>query len=668
MKIESKRPFVGGFSIYRAKEKVEELKKGDILKVPNNLLGFVVDNSLTKLRAFGDEHGCVWDVYYPKSKFDVTEYVFNELLLSDIDDRITFISEDKKQKVQIIKYKKNGHRFGDNNTRSVPPPPSYRQYNETEANYILCHEIKDQGVCFVPLSVKGDHVALYNDYGNDYDKNINACVPRIYDCYANSMPEPFMIEYAATGYYTISSFFDDNGNMISDIPETDNYGCLQDYIEVIYLHDTQQLYIYSTVYDLKEVFLPLVSNNKDSNLLSPKKSIIDNAIVYPSSFETDTKAMMENWYLKNYAVIDQNSIDNRDYGEVSDKVYIQRLKDISISIEMPFNQIVKSYIERYVKRGRTLVAQMLGMGKYYMPIFEEALERHQLPLELKYIPIIESGLNPNAVSSAGASGLWQLMPSTAKKLGLEVNSMVDECRDPYRSSEKAAKIFKQLFDTYHDWSLCIAAYNCGTSIVNKAIQRTGSVNADFWEIYNYLPKETRGYVPAFIAANYIMHYYREHGISPIITKPLVIDTVMVNYGVDFSQIAKVLNIPIEEIRIFNPQYCKDVIPGTPSHPYSLALPSQQIYSYIMVEKEISKYNSKQFEGRSPVQSGDVKTIVDDEVVDDRFLYHEVVEGENLTKIAKRYGVSVDVLKKANELKDDNIRIGTKLIVPKNNKK
>ena len=399
------------------------------------------------------------------------------------------------------------------------------------------------------------------------------------------------------------------------------------------------------------------------NVLELKHSITDNAIVYPSSFETDTKEMMENWYLKNYAVIDQNSIESRDYGEVSDKIYIQRLKDMPTSIEMPFNQIVKSYIERYVKRGRTLVAQMLGMGRYYMPIFEEALEKYQLPLELKYIPIIESALNPNAVSPAGAGGLWQFMPATGKGLGLELNSLVDERRDPYRSSEMAAKFFKQLYSTYGDWTLAIAAYNCGPGNVNKAIRRCGNEHPDFWEIYNYLPKETRGYVPGFIAATYAMTYYNEHNIRPTLTtKPLVIDTVHVNYRVNFSQIAQVLNIPVEEIRILNPQYRQDVIPGTPNHPYSLALPSQQIYSYIMAEPEIAKYHAKQFAGRSTVQPGDVKTIVDDEVVNEPFLYHEVVDGEYFEDIADRYGMQYDDLMELNGLTSTSLTPGQVLKV------
>ena len=396
------------------------------------------------------------------------------------------------------------------------------------------------------------------------------------------------------------------------------------------------------------------------NILSLKESITDNAIVYPSSFETDTKEMMENWYLKNYAIIDQSNIESRNYGEVSDAEYIRRLKKLPTVIEMPFNQIVKSYIERYVKRGRTLVAQMLGMCPYYMPIFEEALERHQMPLELKYIPIIESALNPTAVSPAGAGGLWQFMVATAKGNGLQVNSIIDERRDPYRSSEKAAVYFKKLYDTYHDWSLAIAAYNCGPGNVNKAIRRTGTEHPDFWEIYNYLPKETRGYVPAFIAANYVFTYYREHNINPTLTKkPLVIDTVQVNKRIYFSQISQVLNIPIEEIRILNPQYRNDVIPGD-AQPYSLALPSQQIYSYIMAEDKIANYHKRQFEPREVVQPGDIRSIVDDEVFDggnSKIVFHEVTDDEDFIDIADRYGMQYDDLMELNDLSSTNLKKG-----------
>ena len=251
----------------------------------------------------------------------------------------------------------------------------------------------------------------------------------------------------------------------------------------------------------------------DSSILSLKQSITDKAIVYPESFETDTKQMMQNWYLRNYAVLDDD-VENRKSNDVSDAVYIERLKKMPTEIEMPFNSVVKSYIQMYTQKRRTLVEAMLGMSLYYMPIFEQALEKEGLPLELKYLPVIESALNPNAVSRVGATGLWQFMIKTAKGLGLEVNSLVDERRDPYRSSEKAAKYLKELYSIYNDWSLAIAAYNCGPGNVNKALRRAGGSKKDFWEIYAFLPAETRGYVPAFIAANYVMTYFKAHNINP----------------------------------------------------------------------------------------------------------------------------------------------------------
>ena len=349
--------------------------------------------------------------------------------------------------------------------------------------------------------------------------------------------------------------------------------------------------------------ISLFAANDKKSILSIKESITDNDIVFPASFETDTKAMMENWYLQNYAILDKE-VENKSTGEVDEAEYIRRLKAIPSSIELPYNQVVRSYIDRYVKRNRTLVEQMLGMSLYYMPIFEQALEKEGLPLELRYIPVIESAMNPNAVSPAGAAGLWQFMLGTARGVGLEVNSLVDERRDPYRSSEKAAAYFKQLYEIYGDWSLAIAAYNCGPGNVNKAIRRASNPEKpDFWEIYNYLPRETRGYVPAFIAANYIMTYYKEHNISPSLAKkPLIVDTVSVSRRIHFRQISQVLNIPMEELRILNPQYRHDVIPGN-THPYSLALPSQQVYSFIMVEDSIAQFRNDLYANRDVVEPG-----------------------------------------------------------------
>lgn len=381
------------------------------------------------------------------------------------------------------------------------------------------------------------------------------------------------------------------------------------------------------------------------------KTIKEPATIVPRSAETDTKAMLEGWYLKNYVVLDYEA-DSKDSGDLSDEVLLQRLQALPTVIEMPLNSVVKNTIRYYAGR-KQLVENMLGLSLYYMPIFEEALERNGMPLELRYLPVIESALVPTAVSRAGAAGLWQFMPATASGLDLEVNSLVDQRRDPYLASEAAAKYLKQLYEMFGDWSLAIAAYNCGPGNVNKALRRLEEGKHDFWEIYPFLPSETRGYVPAFIAANYIMNYHKEHNISPALARrPLVVDSVHVNRRVHFQQISDVMGIPIEEIRALNPQFRKDVIPGD-IRPYSLVLPSLQVYAYIANEDSIVNHDASKYARRGIVEpsSGAVTgrdakgEYYEEEVVQ----YHKVRKGENFTKIAKRYGITVATLRKYNKL-------------------
>ena len=404
------------------------------------------------------------------------------------------------------------------------------------------------------------------------------------------------------------------------------------------------------------------------NVNTIKENIVDNSIVFPESFETDTKALMNNWYLKNYTVLD-SYVENSKSETVSDEVYIKRLRALPVTIEMPFNSVVKTYIEMYTQRRRTLVEEMLGMSLYYMPIFEQALEKEGLPLELKYLPVIESALNPDAVSRVGATGLWQFMISTAKGLGLEVNSLVDERRDPYRASEKAAVYLKNLYNIYHDWSLVIAAYNCGPGNVNKALRRAGGSGKDFWAIYPYLPKETRGYVPAFIAANYVMTYFKNHNISPSLAKkPLLTDTIAVNQRINFNQISKVRNMPIDELRVLNPQFRRDVIPGD-THSYSLCLPTHQVYSFIMSKDSILNYRTDLYGRRDVVEPAtitDSKDIQGVEGVDFTYetqtvtKWHKVRRGETLAKIAGKYGVTSSSIKRANGLRKSSVKRGQSL--------
>lgn len=426
----------------------------------------------------------------------------------------------------------------------------------------------------------------------------------------------------------------------------------------------------------------IAKTTKNSNVLNLKSSITDSAIVYPESFEADTQKLLESWFIKNYTATDTRYATEPD-AEVSDEEMMKRLAALPTVIEMPYNQIVRSYIDRYTKKGRSQVAAILGLSLYYMPIFEQALEEHGLPLELKYLPVIESGLDPNAVSRHGATGLWQMMLITAKGLGLEVNSLVDERRDPYVASERAAVYLKDLYSAYGDWSLAIAAYNCGPGNVNKAIRRAGgeAKDHDFWSIYNFLPPETRGYVPMFIAANYVMAYHTDHNISPVLpVKPLVMDTVQVAHRVHFNQISKVLDIPVDELRILNPQFRADVIPGTTESPYTLILPSQQIHAYLMSENDIYNFEPDKYGKRETVDPGEVPADAllavedtsvwpEDEESDMKFVasqgktsvvIHKVVAGESLASIAARYDVTPEEIKKSNNLRRNAVRVGQQL--------
>ncbi len=398
-----------------------------------------------------------------------------------------------------------------------------------------------------------------------------------------------------------------------------------------------------------------------SSVLSVSDSSLESTLIMPRSVETDTKAMLEEWYLKNYAALDYEA-DKKSAGDLSDAVIIERLSKLPTVIEMPFNNVVKGAIRHYANRPQ-LVENLLGLSLYYMPIFEEALERHKMPLELKYLPVIESALIPTAVSRAGAGGLWQFMPPTATGLGLEINSLVDQRRDPYLASDAAARYLKQLHHTYGDWSLAIAAYNCGPGNVNKALRRAGEGKHDFWEIYPFLPPETRGYVPAFIAANYIMTYHKCHNISPALAKrPLITDTIHITKRVHFDQISQVMDIPVEEIRALNPQFRTDLIPGD-IKPYSLVLPSLQVYAYIANEDSILNHNATRYARRGVVEPSSGAGVGRDargEYYDEQVTkWHTVRKGETLTKIARKYGITIADIRKYNRVKK-SVKAGQKL--------
>ena len=303
------------------------------------------------------------------------------------------------------------------------------------------------------------------------------------------------------------------------------------------------------------------------------------SIDLPKSMTYPLDSLLNDWKAKNYIDLGKDCSTAEINPLFSDSVYIDRLSRIPAIMEMPYNDIIRKFIDMYAGRLRNQVSFMLSACNFYMPIFEEALDAYGLPLELRYLPIIESALNPSAVSRAGASGLWQFMIGTGKIYGLESNSLVDERRDPIKATWAAARYLKEMYDIYGDWNLVIAAYNCGPGTINKAIRRANG-ETDYWKIYNYLPKETRGYVPAFIAANYVMTYYCDHNICPMETNiPASTDTVQVNKNLHFEQIADLCNLPLDQIKSLNPQYKKQMIPGD-SKPYTLRLPIEAISNFM----------------------------------------------------------------------------------------
>lgn len=340
-----------------------------------------------------------------------------------------------------------------------------------------------------------------------------------------------------------------------------------------------------------------------------------------------------------------------------DSTYIRRLYSLPTKMELVFNPVVKQQIEYYAGRRKSQVSYMLGEGKYYFPIFEEALDREGLPLELKYLPVIESALNPTARSRVGASGLWQFMAATGKMYDLEINSLVDERFDPHKSTDAAVKYLKSLYSKYSDWNLVIAAYNCGPGNVDKAIRRSGGLT-DYWSIYPFLPRETRGYVPIFIAATYIMNYYQAHGIEPSAgTKPTSMDSVVINKNLHFQQISDVLKIPIDDIRRYNPQFKNDVIPGGYKG-YSLNLPIDKLTAFIDNEESIFAYKPDQFFSHRKVAGLDV--VGGGSSSNTKTITYRVKKGDSLSKIANRYGVSSAQIRSWNGLSSSRLSVGRRL--------
>ena len=382
------------------------------------------------------------------------------------------------------------------------------------------------------------------------------------------------------------------------------------------------------------------------------------SIDLPVSMTYPLDSLLNDWKAKNYI----------DLGKDCSTSEINPLFSDSVYIDMPYNEIIRKFIDMYTGRLRNQVSFMLSACNFYMPIFEEALDAYNLPLELRYLPIIESALNPSAVSRAGASGLWQFMLATGKMYGLESNSLVDERRDPIKATWAAARYLKELYAIYGDWNLVIAAYNCGPGTINKAIRRANG-KTDYWEIYNFLPKETRGYVPAFIAANYVMTYYCDHNICPMETNiPASTDTIQVNKKLHFEQIADICGVSLEQIKSLNPQYKKNVIPGD-SKPYTLRLPQNYISTFIDQQDTIYVHRADElFKNRKTIAIRDntppSATRGKAVVGNGKLVYHKISSGETLGSIAEKYKVRVKDIQNWNGLRNTKITAGKRLKIYK----
>jgi len=382
-------------------------------------------------------------------------------------------------------------------------------------------------------------------------------------------------------------------------------------------------------------------DNLDSllNLYYVKQSLMQDTSLVQESFESDSTST-----------------------SYPDSVYIVRLSKVPSVVSLPYNHIVRNYINVYTQKKKDKMEVMLGMSDYYFPLIEQIFDQEDLPVELKYMAVIESALNPRARSRAGAVGLWQFMYSTGKMYGLTINSLVDERRDPIRSTYAAARFLKDLYGLYHDWILVIAAYNCGPGNVNKAIRRSGGVK-DYWKIYYRLPRETRGYVPAYIAAVYTMNYYRDHGLKPVtINIPVMRDTLIVQEDLHLCQVADVLHIPLQQLRDMNPQYRRDIIPGS-IRPFTLVLPLQYTGKFIDFQDSIFTYKDSIYFDPSrkilapqytrynpPPPKGCVK------------IYYTVKQGDNLGFISEWFHVRISDLRYWNHIRHNMIRVGQRLAV------
>lgn len=381
----------------------------------------------------------------------------------------------------------------------------------------------------------------------------------------------------------------------------------------------------------------------------------------PEDYTLDvTDSLLSLWYvhsnLRKGDTVSFNMDSVHFRSSVTDKEYLQRLADMNSFITLPFNETVRNYIILYSEKMPTKMSSMLALSQYYFPIFEEIFDRYGLPKELKYMAVIESAFNPVAVSRAGAKGMWQFMYNTAKMYGLTINSFVDERLDPVKSADAAARYMRDAYRIFGDWNLAISSYNCGSGNVNKAMRRSGS--REFWPVYNYLPRETRGYVPAFVGAMYAFTYYREHGLVPETdSMPVQVDTFHIRRMLHFQQVSALTGVSVEMLKKLNPQYVHDIVPGTAKEEYVLRLPYQYTSKFIENEDSVYAYNAKEYFSPATLQN----IAVSGSASSQRIAY-KVKSGDYLGRIASRYHVTVKQIMEWNHLRNTNLRVGQVLYI------
>lgn len=386
----------------------------------------------------------------------------------------------------------------------------------------------------------------------------------------------------------------------------------------------------------------------------------DTAGIERVSRELDS--LLNVWYVRQALLNMPADTSEEVIPEFPDSVYIERIGKINTIINLRYNNIIRNHIHVYTDRKREMLRVILGLADYYFPMIEDIFESYGLPVELKYMAVIESAFNPNAVSRVGATGLWQFMASTGRMYGLTINSLVDERRDPVKSTHAAARYLKDMYKIFGDWVLVIASYNCGPGNVRKAIARSGN-RRDYWEIYYRLPRETRGYIPQFVAATYALNYYKEHNISPLPVKiPLAVDTVMLEKDIHLTQISEILGIPLDELRYLNPQYRTGLIPAG-SKPMPLTLSFSNLSNFIALADSIRSYKADLYLNRTtstiyPSRTSHAPASISGKVK----LYYTVKEGDNLGYIAEWYRVRLSDLRYWNEIYTNTIRVGQRIAV------